>query len=72
MFSLILILYKLDNFNICPLDESVMRRLKLDITFATLGPIGIWDIGNFVGITLYFLAIFLFILMFILIFMNMF
>ena len=29
------------NNYICPLDESVMRRLKLDITFATLGPIGI-------------------------------
>ena len=37
MFSLILILYKLDNSYIFPLGESVMHRLKLSIILATLG-----------------------------------
>ena len=37
MFSLVLILYKLDNSYICPLGKSVMPRLKLIIMFATLG-----------------------------------
>ena len=37
MLSIILILYKLDNSYICPLDKSVMSRHKLFTTFATLG-----------------------------------
>ena len=39
MLSFILILYKLDNSYICPLDKSVMSRHKLDTMFATLGQI---------------------------------
>ena len=36
-FSLILILYKLDNSYIFPLGKTVMHGLELSIMFATLG-----------------------------------
>ena len=36
MLSFILILYKLDNSYICPLDKSVMSRYELNTMFATL------------------------------------
>ena len=37
MFSLILILYKLDNSYICPLGKNVMSRHYLSTMFSTLG-----------------------------------
>ena len=36
IFSLILILYKLDSSNICPLGKNDMHRLELSIMCATL------------------------------------
>ena len=39
MLSFILILYKLDNSYICPLDKSAISIHKLNTMFATLGQI---------------------------------
>ena len=37
MFSLIVILYKLNNYYICSVGNCIMHRLKLSIMFAILG-----------------------------------
>ena len=50
MLSFILILYKLDNSYICPLDKSVMSRHTLNAMFATLGQIAA-EILVFLGYT---------------------
>ena len=41
MFSLILILYKLDYFYICPLGKRGMSRHKLSTILATLGQLAV-------------------------------
>ena len=71
MLSFILILYKLDDSYICPLDKSVMSRHTLNTMFATLGQIAAEILVIFLGIPPYFSVIFILILMFSLIFMNM-
>ena len=59
MLSFILILYKLDNSYICPLDKSVMSRHTSNTMFATLGQIGAEIIVIFLGISPYFSVIFI-------------
>ena len=55
MFSLILIVYKLNEYYICPLGKSVMCILKFSIMFNTLGVLAAEN-GSFVGIPLDFSA----------------
>ena len=70
-FLLLLILNKLVNSYIFPLDKTAMHRLKLSILFATLGQLAAKILVILLVYPIHFSTIFLFILMFILIFMNM-
>ena len=54
MLSFILILYKLDNSYICPLDKNVMSRHKLSTMFDTLGQIAAEILVTFRYTTLFF------------------
>ena len=70
MFSLILILYKLDHSYIYPLGKRVMSRHYLSTIFVTLGQLAVEILVILYVLLLIFCDFFIF-LMFSLIFMNM-